>query len=249
MKIEAVTVCVNYADYLEQIAAQNRRLLDRWIVVTKASDERTRSVCCRHSIEIVLTDEFEREGKFVKSRAINAGLRQLTGDGWLLQLDSDICLPYDLAECLDDAHIIPGNIYGCNRLCIPGLKAWQELQAKGLYSRFNGWLTEFRDRPKGCYLGGIPAGIGNGYTPIGFFQLWHGSETLSWGSARKWYPKAHGNAARTDTQFSSLWDRRNRILIPELLVFHLENENASDGMGHNWEGRTTKEFGCDQPYC
>ncbi len=117
------------------------------------------------------------------------------------------------------------------------------MQQQGLYSRFNGWLTEYRDRPRGSYVGGTPAGIGGGYTPIGFFQLWWGAETLTWGSARKWYPQVHGNAARTDTQFANLWDRQNRILIPELLVFHLEGENASDGMGHNWNGRKTPRFG------
>jgi hypothetical protein len=54
-----------------------------------------------------------------------------------------------------------------------------------LDSRRNGWLTEFRDRMAGSYVGGIPGGIGFGYAPIGFFQLWWGAETLSWGSARK----------------------------------------------------------------
>jgi hypothetical protein len=158
-------------------------------------------------------------------------------------MDADICLPFDLGECLDDAHLFPGNLYGCHRLCVPGWEVWQQCQTQGLYSRMNGWLTEYRARPKGCYVGGVPAGIGNGYTPIGFFQIWHGSETLTWGDSRKWYPARHGGAARTDTQFASLWDRRHRVLIPELMVFHLEDERASDGMGHNWNGRKTPRFG------
>jgi hypothetical protein len=242
-RVECVTVSVDYGDYLAQVAAHNRRLLDRWIVVTRARDEETRSVCRRHSIETILTDEFDRGGKFSKARGINAGLRQLTGDGWLLHLDADICLPYDFGECLEDADLRQNNIYGCHRLCLPGWSAWQEAQKQGLYSRINGWLTEYRMRPKGSYLGGTPAGLGNGYTPIGFFQLWWGQQTLSWGDSRKWYPAQHGGAARTDTQFSCLWDRVNRVLIPELLVFHLEDEKASDGMGQNWHGRKTPRFG------
>lgn len=248
VKIECVTVCVDFADVLEQVAPYNRRMLDRWVVVTTPSDSRTRTVCCRNSIEIVLCNEFNRSGRFCKSRGINAGLRQLKGDGWLLHIDADICLPLDMHQCLEDAHLMSDSIYGCNRLCVPGYECWQSCQAQGLYSRFNGWLTEFRDRPAGCYVGGIPAGIGNGYTPIGFWQLWHGTETLSWGDARKWYPCDHGGAARTDTQFSSLWDRRNRIMIPELLVFHLEDKNAKDGMGHNWGGRKTPDFKTGQHY-
>lgn len=243
MFLEAVSVCVDYDDYLLQIAPFNRPLLDRWIVVTRPRDEKTRQVCSKFSIDCVLSDEFDRQPPFAKSYGINAGLRQLAGQEWLLHLDSDIVLPYDFRQCLEDADLRKGNIYGCQRLCLPGWNAWQDAQKQGLYSRYNGWLTEYRDRPKGSYLGGVPAGIGNGYTPIGFFQLWHASETLQWGHSKKWYPHRHNNAARTDTQFCSLWDRFNRIQIPELLVFHLEHENAKDGMGHNWSGRKTPRFG------
>lgn len=246
MFVEAVTVCVNHADTLAQVAQHNRRSLDRWVIATTPEDRETREVCSRFSLECVLCDEFQRGGPFSKARGINAGLRQLNGEGWLLHLDADICLPYDFRQCLEDADLAEGSLYGCLRLCVPGWDAWQALQAKGLYSRYCGWLTEYRDRPAGCYVGGTPAGIGpggNGYTPIGFFQLWHGSETLRWGHTPKWYPVVHGGAARTDTQFAQLWSRRRRQLIPELLVFHLEHENAKDGMGHNWNGRKTPRFG------
>jgi hypothetical protein len=247
MKIEAITVCYNYGDIFKEVVAHNRRVLDRYIVVTHPNDQETRTVCCRNSVESILSDEFDRDGPFSKARAINTGMRQLTGDGWLLHMDADICLPLDFRQCLEDAYLQIGNLYGCMRLCVPGKQAWNQCQTQGLYSRFNGWLTEYRDRPKGCYVGGVPAGIGSGYSPIGFFQLWHGSETLAWGDSKKWYPHKHGNAARTDTQFATLWPRRHRVMIPELLVFHLEHENAKDGMGHNWNGRTTPRFDTGEP--
>lgn len=240
--IEAVTVCVDYDDFLNEIAPFCRPLLDRWIIVTRPRDEKTRAIASKHSIECVLTDDFDREPPFSKARGINAGLRQLQGKGWLVHLDGDCVLPGDFRQCLADADMRKGNIYGCNRLCVPGWDTWQELKKQGVYSRWNGWLAEYRARPAGCYVGGIPAGIGNGYTPIGFFQMWHSSETLNWGHSRKWYPHHHNNAARTDTQFSSMWDRVNRIMIPELMVFHLESENHKDGMGHNWNGRKTPRF-------
>ncbi len=91
MKIEAVTVCVDCGDFLDQVAPHNRRLLDRWIVVTRPRDEETRTVCTRNSIEIVRQDDFDRDGPFAKDRGINKGLAQLKGDGWLLHLDADIC--------------------------------------------------------------------------------------------------------------------------------------------------------------
>lgn len=243
LPIEAVTVCVDYADFLREIAPHNRPLLDRWIVVTRPQDEATRRVCGRHSIECVLTEDFDREPEFAKAHGINAGLRQCRGNGWLLHLDGDIALPEDFHACIEDAQLAQGSIYGALRLCVPGEAAWDEVRRQGLYSRQFGWLTEYRNRPAGCYVGGVPAGIGIGYAPIGYFQLWWGAETLSWSPPpQKWYPARHSGAARTDSQFAWQWDRRRRHLIPELLVFHVEAENAKDGMGHNWKGRKTPPF-------
>jgi hypothetical protein len=51
----------------------------------------------------------------------------------------------------------------------------------------------------------------------------------------------HSDAARTDVQFSLLWDRHRRALVPELVVLHLESEDSSTGA--NWSGRTTRPFG------
>ena len=243
MKLEAVSVCVNYGDILAEVAPHNRPLLDRWIVATTAADEETREVCRKNSIETILCEDFYRDGaKFNKARGINAALQQLSGDGFVVHSDSDIAFPFDMRECLKDADITKGNIYGCLRVCVPGWDCWQKTKQQGLYSRYQGWLTEYRDRAAGTYLGGQPCGPETGYTPIGFFQLWHGSETFRWGSPRKFYPIHHNGAARTDTQFASLWDRKNRIMIPELLVFHLEHEEAKNQMGVNWNGRKSPRF-------
>lgn len=242
MKVEAVTVCVNYSSELEEVADANRRLLDRWIVVTTPQDKQTLNVCAKYSIETIVSTEVERGGDFAKARLINKGLRMLKGDSWLLHLDADMALPLDFHQCLDDAYLIPGNIYGSFRLCCPGPVCWDSIRAQGLYSRERNWLVEFRKRHPSCYVGGIPCGPGVGYTPIGFFQLWHGSETLVHKHNRKMYPITHGNAARTDTQFAMLWDRANRILIPELMCFHLEHAEAKEFMGYNWRGRKTPPF-------
>lgn len=241
-RIEAVTVSVGYGDILRAVAPHNRPLLDRWVVVTTAADAETRDVCRDFSIECQLTGEFTREGdSFAKARGINRGLDQCRGDGWLLHLDADIALPVDTRQCLGDAHLDPECIYGCDRLNVTGWEAWEKVRAGGPYAREAGWLTEFRQRRGGAWVGGRPAGNGVGWAPIGFFQLWHGAETLSWRFPRKRYPEQHGNAARSDVQHALQWDRRKRVLLPELVVFHLESEPAP--MGANWNGRKTKRFG------
>ena len=242
--LEMVTVCVEFGDRLAQVAPHNRQLVDKWTVATRPVDEDTRAVCRSFSIDVVLCDEFDRcegQGSFAKSYGINRALAMCNGGGWLLHTDADIALPYDLHQCLDDADLRVGRVYGCNRLCVP-YRSWPEVVRRGLYSRWHSWLVEFRDRPPGCYVGGIPAGLHVGYSPIGFFQLWAGAESLSWGTARKMYPDCHGGAARTDVQFGLQWDRRDRHFLPEVLVYHLEPDDAYQHMGKDWKGRKSPRY-------
>ena len=48
MKIEAITVCVGYGDFLAATLPENLPLIDDLVVITTAEDEETRAVC-RHS--------------------------------------------------------------------------------------------------------------------------------------------------------------------------------------------------------
>ncbi len=77
-----------------------------------------------------------------------------------------------------------------------------------------------------------------GWLPIGFFQLWHAQSGITR------YPEGHTNAAREDTLFPAQWSRSKRALIPEILAYHLESENAV--MGTNWQKRTTQPFRLDK---
>ena len=54
------------------------------------------------------------------------------------------------------------------------------------------------------------------------------------------YPTQFDNAADSDLKFSAKWPEENRILIPELFVYHLSN---TDGIGVNWNGRKSRKFG------
>lgn len=74
-----------------------------------------------------------------------------------------------------------------------------------------------------------------GYVPIGFFQMWNPSV-----SGIHTYPEQHTSAARGDVAFAIQWPRAKRALIPEIICYHLESEQAP--MGTNWNGRTTKPF-------
>ncbi len=245
LRIEAVSVCVDYGDILAHVAPWNLAALDRWVVVTTPDDERTREVCRRFSIETLLSREHRRDAsEFAKGRMVEAGLRQLGNDAWHLHLDADIVLPRMTRRILESAHLDEEKVYGADRVMVRSWEGWMKLLGSG-------WLDYHADYhcrvnfPPGYEVGTRWADPQMGYVPIGFFQLAHASSIEYRGVRQKAYPARHGDACRTDVQYGLNWDRRDRVLLPELIVAHLESEPAR--LGANWKGRKTKPFGppCD----
>lgn len=235
--LEAVTACVNYADFLAETIPANRAHIDRWIIVTSPEDRATLDLCHKHNLEVITTRDFYRAGdKFNKGRAIERGLGMLAHDDWLLHLDADIALPGDFRESLDDADLDPSCIYGADRLLIQGWDAWRQLVARGFLRRSWHCCVTAND----WSIGTRWADVRYGYVPIGYFQLWHQSADHRHGIRLRRYPDNHQTAARADVKFALQWDRRQRQLLPEVLVAHLESEPCKTGA--NWTGRATKPF-------
>jgi hypothetical protein len=236
--LEAVTVCVNYADFLAETIPANRVHIDRWIIVTSPDDRATLNLCHNHNLEVIATRDFTRGGDlFNKGRAIERGLGMLAHDDWLLHLDADIALPGDFRESLEDADLDPNCIYGADRLMVQGWDAWQRLKSLGFLRR--SWHCMVKHN--GYTVGDRWADVRYGYVPIGFFQLWNQAADHRHGIRLRRYPDNHQTAARADVKFALQWDRRERQLLPEVLVAHLESEPCKTGA--NWTGRTTVLFG------
>ena len=235
LKIEAVTVCVNYADFLAEVAPFNIPHLHRWLIVTTEDDLLTREVCRRLGLECLVTSEHTREGGFSKGRLIERGLQHLSAEGWRLHMDADIVLPFQTQRLLQIAHLDEKKIYGCDRIMIHSWQKWQSFKASGWLTLANSCAVNF---PAGIQVGTRWTDSVAGFCPIGFFQLWHSDQDLWRGVRAKRYPILHNDSCRTDTQHALQWDRRQRELLPELIVTHLESEAAP--LGANWKGRTTK---------
>jgi hypothetical protein len=241
MRIEAVTVCVGYADFLAETLRENLPLVDELVVVTSPDDDETRSVCRRHSVHHILSEDHKRGGPFNKARLIQRGLDQIAAQDWILHLDADVVLPRKFRQYLDWAHLDERVIYGADRCNLKGWQEWQRLkQHAGCWDNHahecGHWFHP--TFPVGSrWVSSI-----HGYVPIGFFQLFHGSQMVEHGYHVRKYPTSHGDAARTDVQFALQWDRRNRQVLPEAIVLHLDGE-AGSVMGANWSGRTTPRFG------
>jgi hypothetical protein len=240
IRVEMVTVCVGYSDFLSVSLAENLPHIDDAVVVTCPNDRETQEVCKRHDVRFVMSEEYKRDGEFNKGRMIRRGLDAIGGQDWILHLDSDCILPFQFRRYLDWAHIDPQNIYGADRQNITGWENWQNLKRA-----VGGWSNHSHEcghwfHPK-FPMGSRWVSSVHGYAGIGAFQLFHGSALTQRGYHVRNYPITHGDCARTDMQFSLQFDRRNRVLLPEVIILHLESESAP--LGANWKGRTTKRFG------
>ena len=235
-KIEAVTTCVNHSDFLAYTLPVNRQHFDRLIVCTSPEDKATQRVCDYYGVRYHATDAFaSRWEQFRKGAAINEGLGLLERDCWLLHLDADIVLPPNFREVLVKADLDTTMIYGADRVEFKSFAEWQRFigspephtQGNGFFIHIEHTGQRFGTRVAFQHHGG--------YIPIGYFQLWHADSGVSK------YPEGHSDAGREDSHFPTLWPRKKRALIPEVIVYHLESEPAP--MATNWQKRVTKPFG------
>lgn len=234
MKIEAVTTCVDYADFLAWSLPWNVRAFDRLIVVTTAADRHTRDICEHHHIECVITDAFHRNEKaFDKGAAISEGLKHLSADAWVCHLDSDIVLPPRSRNILERLDLDPSGIYGIDRMMCHGFADFARYVTSPEVQHSCDIYVQATAFPLGVRVAKLK---GNGYMPIGFFQLWNAGET-----GIRDYP-SHGAADRSDMLFAQRWPRRRRHLIPEIVGIHIDNIDDGDDMGQNWRGRRTRPF-------
>lgn len=242
MKLEAITVCVNYADFLIETARYNAHLFDRWIVVTDHADAATKHVCRKFGLQCLVSDDAYRDNHdFNKGRLIERGLHHTSADAWRIHIDADIVLPAKFRQYLDHAHIQENTLYGVDRILVKSWEDWQKLQATNWLYGLSRPYPYCIDFPHGFAVGSRWGSPETGWAPIGFFQMWHSSVDEWCGVRTKHYPQTHGTACRADVQHSLQFDRKDRALIPEIIVAHLESEACPKGT--NWKGRKSKQFG------
>lgn len=232
MKIEAVVVCVNYSDFLAATLPKNIELVDRLVVVTHPDDKATQKLCTKYSVDCLKTEVFHDDGDaFNKGRAINLGLSNLRHDGWIMHLDADVLLPHRFRHALSMAPLDKSCIYGADRLNATSWEQWDKYKHKTIPQHQYRFMVS---PPKEFPIGARLLHLEYGWCPIGYFQLWHSS-------VRRTYPIVCGSSEHSDVLFAVQWPRRQRVLLPEFFVYHLESEPVA--MGANWDGRKTKPFG------
>lgn len=233
-KLEGVIVCNHFSDFLVRTLPTNKYLFDKLVVVTAPEDEQTARVCEFYHVQCKKTDVLRsRWDEFYKGAAINVGLKELSQDGWVVQLDADIYLPPQTRMLLQMMNLDPEMVHGVDRFDVIGYVAWDKFTAMPVLQHEDETYIHPNSFPLGTR---VMFKHSEGWVPLGFFQLWHPRA-----SGVNNYPEAHGTAGRTDTLFSQQWPRAMRSFLPEIICYHLESGEAA-AMGANWEGRTTASF-------
>lgn len=213
MKIEAVTVCVDYSDFLAWAALWNKRHFDDWVVVTSTADTKTQKICDYHHIRCVQTDAFyDGDRAFNKGAGINAGLAALKCRDWVMHLDGDILLPPRTRDLIERASLDPQAIYGIDRMMCRSYEDWTRFVSDPEVQHTDECYVTANAFPLGSRVAQTSE---TGYVPIGYAQLWHPGVT-----GRRLYPEGHGTSARADMGFALQWPRPKRHLIPEVVAIH-----------------------------
>jgi hypothetical protein len=161
MKIEAVTVSIDYSTWLRKCIG-NKNKLDRWVVVTHETDLDTIKLCEDNDIEYVCSERvFENDALFAKGKAINDGISKLDADDWIVHLDGDILLPENFREVVENECNDKSKLYGAHR--------YDEKNNKMQGQRFKVLSKDKKTNEYKKIVKRLDI-------PIGYFQLWHSTK-------------------------------------------------------------------------
>jgi len=210
--MEAIIVCVDYADFLAETLPWNKKFVDRFTIVTTERDEETIKVANDNGVDLVLTNAMHEDGAVMnRGKAMNAGLSMVKHNGWCAIMDADIAL----LERHDAGSLNKDVLYGVQRANVESKKAWDD----------------FKDG-KGFMPSVLPSyGHGESYLPLGYFQMFNFKKL----KGRK-YPEDSKDASESDLEFALKWEGKE--CLPGLAL-HLTTDST---LGANWKGRKSPKF-------
>jgi hypothetical protein len=236
-RIEAVSVCVDYGDFLRRTLPSKIRQFDRYVVVTASHDELTQRVAKDCGAQLVVSDACYLHGDALnKARMLNEGLKALDLDDWLCFTDPDIFLPADFGSRLGDLVLNPGCLYYSRRNQLPpGCELPDWSQAGGY---------EFGDPP-------------TNHSPWGYLQLVNvRARALAGHDLRRLFPAVFCSAASVDHWLQARWEPSKRVSLYDFdsgfLTVHIphgrlgERWNGVRGARGGWEYAGQSNFGSEQ---
>lgn len=159
MRIDALTVCWRYSDYLRKGIENWKRGLDSLTVVTTPEDADTLRLCESWDVKVFTTNAFFDDGaKFNKGKAMSLAFDAGTWPDWVLFFDADIVPPPTWREEAEAANPQIGCLHGASRVLEEG---WQlhDGELAGWFNLFHSTDPNAQVRPivdthwshAGCY--------------------------------------------------------------------------------------------------
>lgn len=191
LKLNAVTICVDYGDFLIH-AVQNKVCFDRWMIVTVPQDEETIQICKDHDLEYCFSDRLLTDGGFHKGKAINDGLEELKSDGWVCNIDSDTLLMAEsFNQIIKEVSLTPDNLIGVHgRYQIDSVAKLHSLKGK---TRIHSSQLDHINML------------------IGYFQMWHTDR-------REFYPEEWHHAGGDDILMKESFHRKDWRFLPTYVI-------------------------------
>lgn len=220
--MNAITICVEFHDFLAITLPRNIRYFDRFLVVTSKDDLDTRNstalarVKYPQQVLTYCTDAFYAPGcKFNKGLALEGGFDVLGREGWICVMDADTVLSPLVAEFLPE--LTPGNLY------MPKLRrGCTDPDTFEYYADSPALWDDLPEIPE-MRLG--PQKLDGG---AGYCQMFHASDPVL--ATRPWYPTRWRHAGGCDTDFVAKWAREHRVRL-DFEILHLGQT------GYHWQGR------------
>jgi len=227
MKIEAVTVCMNYGDFLAYSMPLNKPHFDNWIIITTPEDKYTQDICNYYGVKFITSYSAKLyAGEFHKGECVTEGIAELEKSDWVTLIDADTILQPNFRQTMEILNLgdelDKSCLYTIDRVRFETFEEWMEFHSHPSYNMLN----RARD---GRFC--LPQ-----FVPTGFFQMWNVKETGIIQYIHEWM-KVGGE----DIRFAFLWPRNKRIFIPETVCYHIASSPEC-----NWLGRKSKPFKIDR---
>lgn len=206
--MRAVTVCVDYSDFLSVTLPRNLRHFESIAVVTSSADVPTQRLAQELDCPCFVTDSFYDDGAdFNKWKALEEGLDRFGRKGWLCLLDADVIWPSN--PVLPELEV--NKLYGPYRRLLPDYA--------GTIPEESGWDS----LPQHPNVGEI----------AGYSQIFHADAPAL--GPPPWHEINWRHAGCADSFFQQRWKPENRVRL-DWDVLHL-GESGKNWCGRSPEAR------------
>jgi hypothetical protein len=141
MRITGITVCVDYARYLDQGIFRWKKGLEKLLVITAPNDAETLALCAQSwKVDSFATDIFYRNGAhFNRGAALSQAIKERAireTSEWILCFDGDVVPPEDWYFQLTRLYLPPGCIFGAHRRNDDGVLLTDQTSVVGYFMLF-----------------------------------------------------------------------------------------------------------------